>query len=297
MRSVYFGQKVDLEDWLLPVVYRNGVANLKLRRMYPEEETKYFTDRALRFQFGQQFQTEYGFVGRDLEILKVEKALIRDGNVLMLYGMGGTGKTTLLRYLQDWWVRTGFVSGVSYFGYDQKAWTLPQILFEIAQSVMTEVELRSFQAMPQVAQVGKLAMLLKTRRWLVVLDNLESVTGQALAIVNTLTTVEQEGIRSFLGLLRGGQTRVLLGSRRREDWLSSVYKNNEYELRGLDELARSQLAEKVLKTHIKDTGKRDAILADKKDFARLMKVLAGYPLAIEVILSNLGRQSDRKSVV
>ena len=290
VRSVYWGQKVDLEDWLLPVVYRNQAVDLKLRRMYPEEEDAYDEQKILRFQFGQHFQTEYGFVGRDLEILKLEKGLIRNGNLLMLYGMGGTGKTTLLRYLQDWWVLTGFVEGVSYFGYDQRAWNVSQILFQVAKDVMSDVELRSFQAKSVTAQIGRLVTVLKARRWLVVLDNLESVTGQALAIVNTLTIVEQEEIRSFLGMLRGGQSWVLLGSRRREDWLAAVYQGNEYELRGLDNQARSQLAEKVLKTHVKDTGKRDAILADK-DFVRLMKLLAGYPLAIEVILSNLGRQS------
>jgi tetratricopeptide (TPR) repeat protein/type II secretory pathway predicted ATPase ExeA len=290
VRSVYWGQKVDLEDWLLPVVYRNQTVDLKLRRMYPEEETAYFTQQALRFQFGNQFTTTYGFVGRDLDILKLEKGLIRNGNVIMLYGMGGTGKTTLLRYLQDWWVLTGFVTGVSYFGYDDRAWNLSQILFNVATDVMTEVELRSFQSMPQVAQIGKLAQVLNTRRWLVVLDNLESVTGQALAIANTLTTAEQAEIRSFLGMLRGGQTRVVLGSRRREDWLSAVYGGNEYELRGLDGLARSELAEAVLKNHVKDAGKRRSIVADK-DFARLMRLLAGYPLTIEVVLSNLGRQS------
>ena len=289
-RSVYFGQRVELEDWLLPVVYRNGVVDLKLRRMYPEEETEYFTRRAMRFQFGNQFATEYGFVGRDLEILKIEKGLIRNGNVLMLYGMGGTGKTTLLRYLQDWWVQTGFVEGVSYFGYDQRAWKLEQILFNLAQDVMSEVELRSFQSMPTIAQVGKLAAVLKTRRWLVVLDNLESVTGQALAIQNTLSESEQAGIRDFLMQIKRGQSRVILGSRRREDWLGAVYGGNEYELRGLDDQARSQLAQKVLERHVKDGAKRRSILADK-DFARLMKLLAGYPLAIEVILSNLGRQS------
>jgi tetratricopeptide (TPR) repeat protein len=296
VRSVYFGQKVDLEDWLLPVVYRNQAVDLKLRRMYPEEETEYFTKQALRFQFGNQFTTTYGFVGRDLDILKVEKGLIRDGNVIMLYGMGGTGKTTLLRYLQDWWVLTGFVDGVSYFGYDDRAWTLSQILFGVAKDVMTEVELRSFQSMPQVAQIGKLTQVLKTRRWLVVLDNLESVTGQALAIANTLTTAEQAEIRSFFGMLRGGLTRVVLGSRRREDWLSAVYGGNEYELRGLDGLARTELAQKVLKTHVKDRVKRQEILADK-EFARLMKLLAGYPLAIEVVLSNLGRQSVAEVLV
>jgi tetratricopeptide (TPR) repeat protein len=289
-RSVYFGQKVDLEDWLLPVVYRNQAVDLKLRRMYPEESEAYFASQGARFQFGRQFQTEYGFVGRDLEILQIEKGLIRDGNVLMLYGMGGTGKTTLLRYLQDWWVQTGFVAGVSYFGYDQRAWTLAQILFGVAQDVMTEGEMRSFQSLSIGAQVGQLVQVLRSRPWLIVLDNLESVMGQALAIMHTLTAEEREPIRDFVGMLRGGQTRVLLGSRRREDWLGTAYGGNEYELRGLDAQARTALADAVLAKQVKDGAQRRAILADQ-DFGRLMKLLAGYPLAIAVVLGNLGRQS------
>ncbi|NJR67735.1 MAG: CHAT domain-containing protein [Synechococcales cyanobacterium CRU_2_2] len=64
-RGAYFGQRVELEDWLLPVVYRNQAVDLKLRRMYPEEVEAHFTAKAARFRFGQQFRTEYGFVGRD----------------------------------------------------------------------------------------------------------------------------------------------------------------------------------------------------------------------------------------
>jgi hypothetical protein len=145
-RQVYFSQRVDLEDWLLPVVYRNLAVDLRLRRMYPDEEDAYFTRQAERYQYENPFQPEYGFVGRDLEILKLEKGLIRDGNILMLYGMGGTGKTTLLKYLWDWWVQTGFVEGVSYFGYDERGWKLEQILFYIAQAIFSEPDLRSFQA-------------------------------------------------------------------------------------------------------------------------------------------------------
>jgi tetratricopeptide (TPR) repeat protein len=289
-RKVSFGQKVDLEDWLLPVVYRNQAVDLKLRQMSPEEKKVYSLQQGKRLQFLETSRTEYGFVGRDLDILKLEKGLIRNCNMLMLCGMGGTGKTTLLRYLQDWWVQTGFVEGVSYFGYDQRAWNLGQILFNVAQDVMSEEDLRSFQSQSLVEQLGDLVPLLKGRQWLVVLDNLESVTGQALAIANTLTTAEQEEIRSFLGMLRDGQTRVVLGSRRREEWLSSVYGENEYELRGLDDLARTELAQKVLERHVKDRATFRSILVDK-DFAQLMKLLAGYPLAIEVVLSNLGRQS------
>jgi tetratricopeptide (TPR) repeat protein/type II secretory pathway predicted ATPase ExeA len=290
VRSVYYRQKVDLEDWLLPVVYRNRSVDLKLRRMYPEEKRAFRNQQSKRFQFLRHFPTTYGFVGRDLEILKLEKGLIRDGNILMLYGMGGTGKTTLIRYLQDWWVQTGFVEGVSYFGYDEKAWTLQQILFNVAKAVLSDEDLREFQSMSIEEQAEELSHQLRTRRWLVVLDNLESVTGQALAIQHTLNAEEQAAIRDFLMQIQRGKSRVLLGSRRREEWLASVYQGNEYELRGLDEQARSQLADEVLKKHVKDAGKRKAILADK-EFTRLMKLLAGYPLAIEVVLANLGRQS------
>ncbi|MBE9028661.1 tetratricopeptide repeat protein [filamentous cyanobacterium LEGE 11480] len=291
LRQVSYGQKVDLEDWLLPVVYRNQAVDLKLRRMYPEEAEAYWTQKGSRFQFGNQFRTEYGFVGRDLEILQIEKGLIRRGNVLMLHGMGGTGKTTLLRYLQDWWVQTGFVDGVSYFGYDTKGWKLAQILDGVARAVLNEVEMREFQPLPQVAQMARLVQALKAKRWLIVLDNLESVTGQALAIQNTLNPDEQRAIRDFLVQLNGGATRVLLGSRRRENWLGDAYGANVYELRGLDPQARTVLAEKVLARHVADAPKRLAMLADKRDFGRLMKLLAGYPLAIEVVLANLGRQT------
>src|SRR5215470_1247026 len=75
----------------------------------------------------------YGFVGRDLDILCIEKRLLTRHNILLVRGMGGAGKTTLLRHLAAWWHTTGFVERVFYFGYDDKAWTLQQIMTDIAQ--------------------------------------------------------------------------------------------------------------------------------------------------------------------
>jgi GTPase SAR1 family protein len=69
-----------------------------------------------------------------LEILKIEKALLRH-NILLLRGMGGTGKTTLLNYLREWWQTTHFAEAIFYSGYDTKAWTLKQILREIGKQV------------------------------------------------------------------------------------------------------------------------------------------------------------------
>ena len=90
-RRVYFNQQVDLEDWLLPVVYGNQAVDFRLREMTFAETDEYFARQGTEYRFG---GTTYGFVGRDLDILKLEKALLRQG-VVLIRGMGGTGKTTL----------------------------------------------------------------------------------------------------------------------------------------------------------------------------------------------------------
>jgi tetratricopeptide (TPR) repeat protein len=285
-RQGRFNTTIDLEDWLLPVVYGSSAVNLNLREFSSAETDKYYGDIGNRYRFE---APNYGFVGRDLEILKIEKALLRH-NVLLLRGMGGTGKTTLLNYLREWWQTTDFALDVFYFGYDAKAWTLAQILFEIGSRVYDKYEQAQFVALNPQAQIQKLAQKLKATEYVLVLDNLESVTGQQLAIQNTLNAEQQQELRKFLGLLVGGKTKVVLGSRSGEEWLKDVFKTNSYDLRGLDAAARTDLAEKILKQHVVKSERIKQIRIDA-DFQRLMKLLAGYPLAMEVVLANLKHQS------
>ncbi|MEY2911001.1 MAG: Photosystem assembly protein Ycf3 [Cyanobacteriota bacterium] len=158
-RKAYY-QNIKLEDWLLPVVYYNQAVNFNLRQFTPEEEEKYFESVSSEYRFA---LPTYGFFGRDLEILKIEKALLKH-NVLLLQGMGGTGKTTLLNYLREWWQKTNFVKNTFYFGYDEKAWRLEQILFFIGQQVYKKFELANFQAMSQRAQIEKLVAKLRAEK-------------------------------------------------------------------------------------------------------------------------------------
>jgi tetratricopeptide (TPR) repeat protein len=288
-RKAYFNKLIKLEDWLLPVVYYNQSVNFNLRQFTPEEEEKYFETVGSEYRFP---LPTYGFVGRDLEILKIEKALLKH-NVLLLQGMGGTGKTTLLNYLREWWQKTNFVKNTFYFGYDEKAWTLEQILFFIGQQIYKKFDFANFQAMSQRAQIEKLIAKLRAEKYAVILDNLESVTGQQLAIQNTLPETERHQIRDFIGRLVGGQTLVVLGSRSREEWLQQqTFKFNLYELQGLDQEARTKLAEKILETNV-PTYKIEKIRQDG-DFQKLMKLLAGYPLAMEVVLANLQKQTPQE---
>ena len=283
-RRAYFNQFIELEDWLLPVVYSNQPVDFRLREFLPQEEEVYFESLAQEFRFN---PPEYSFVGRDLDILRIEKGLYRH-NVLLLQGMGGTGKTTLLNFLREWWQKTHFADHIFYFGYDERAWTLDQILFAIGSQVYDRFEMGRFQAMNGLAQMQKLVTWLRSANGVLILDNLESVTGEPLAIPNTLNATEQEKLRDFLSRLVGGKSLVLLGSRSDEGLLDQVIRGSIYGLRGLDPEARTDLAKGILARH--GRSRAEDLLKDG-DFGRLLKVLAGYPLAMEVVLPNLSRQS------
>jgi hypothetical protein len=132
-RDAYFGLQVELEDWMLPVFYENEAVQLQVRATADEESAVLnrlaglFKARPLKHRFW----------GRDLDVLSIERRALSaaDRNILLIEGIGGTGKTTLLQHLGWWWQVTGLVSRVFNFEYDQKPWTRQQILFEIARQL------------------------------------------------------------------------------------------------------------------------------------------------------------------
>ncbi|MEL6929331.1 MAG: Tfp pilus assembly protein PilF, partial [Cyanobacteria bacterium J06600_6] len=140
-RQAYYNTTIELEDWLLPVVYSHGKVDFKLREFTFEEEESYYASLDSKYKFPDPV---YGFVGRDIDILAIEKALLQH-NILLLQGMGGTGKTTLLNYLREWWQVTNFAEDIFYFGYDEKAHTLQQIVHQIGERVYSDVEQSKLQ--------------------------------------------------------------------------------------------------------------------------------------------------------
>jgi tetratricopeptide (TPR) repeat protein len=282
-RQAYYNQTIDLEDWLLPVLYENQPQRLMPRPFTPSEKALFRGKEAERYR---PTVPTYGFVGRDLDILQIEKLLLTRRNLLLIRGMGGVGKTTLLQHLADWWQRTGFIKQVFYFGYDEKAYTQQQILDTIARRLMNKAEYIDFQPLLPEAQLAKLSQMLCAHRHLLILDNLESITGTNLAIPHTLPAEEQRVLQSLLATLVGGQTLVLLGSRAEEAWLSpGTFAENVYDLAGLDAEAASILADRILERYKATRYRKD------ENLPRLLKLLAGFPLALEVVLTNLAHQT------
>ena len=284
-RQAYFDQKINLEDWLLPVVYQNQSVTLQPRDFTPEERTAWFEHKAEEKRYTPP-DPQYGFVGRDIDILQIEKRLLTKRNVLLVRGMGGAGKTTLLRHLAAWWHTTGFVQRVFYFGYDEKAWTLQQIMTSIAQQIYGPKYYTDFQPLSLPAQQAMLSQELRGKNHLLILDNLESITGAHLAIQHTLPPEDQAALRSFLTDLTKGHTLVLLGSRGGEDWLAKgAFDDNIYELPGLDPEAATTLADRILERNNVTKYRQD------ENLRKLIKVLDGFPLALEVVLANLTHQT------
>src|SRR5579864_537622 len=284
-RQAYFDQKIDLEDWLLPVVYQNQLVMLKPRE-FTQEERVTWLERKVEEKRYTPPDPQYGFVGRDIDILQIEKRLLTKRNILLVRGMGGAGKTTLLHHLAAWWHTTGFVQHVYYFGYDEKAWTLQQIMTGIAQNLYGPRYYTDFQPLTPAAQQAMLSQDLRSKNHLLILDNLESITGAHLAIQHTLPPDEQAALRSFLTDLAKGHTLVLLGSRGGENWLAKdTFDDNVYELPGLDPEAASTLADRILERN--NTTK----YRQEEDLRKLIKVLDGFPLALEVVLANLTHQT------
>ncbi len=289
-RRAYFDQKIDLEDWLLPVVYQNQPLRLGVREFTPQEREVFYAHPAELARTAPR-EPRYGFVGRDLDILYIEKRLLTRRNILLIRGMGGAGKTTLLQHLSSWWRTTGLVDQVFYFGYDETAWSRQQIMVAIAQKLLGLGKYYSeFQPLSLDAQQAYLAGRLRAENHLLILDNLESITGAHLAIQHTLPPDEQAALCSFLIDLARGHTLVLLGSRSGEDWLAKgTFDNNVYDLGGLDDEAASTLADRILERNNAAQYRKDE--QEQDNLRKLIKVLDGFPLALEVVLANLARQT------
>jgi hypothetical protein len=285
-RRAKFNQRIDLEDWVLPVLYENQPTRLRTRELTPEESGAYYARKARRYQ---PAPLTYGFLGRDLDILRIERQLLGEGgrNLLLVQGMGGAGKTALLRHLASWWQNTGLVEQVFSFAYDEQAWNCEAILNSIGKALWGEIDyLRLLQPQPFAVRQEMIAEKLRAERHLLILDNIESITGAEMAIAHTLPAAEQALLREFLTKLAGGRSLVLLGSRAAEEWLEpGTFERSRYELGGLDQEAASALAEQVLERHNVRRYEKDPALSE------LLKLLGGYPLAIEVVLANLARQS------
>lgn len=280
-RRAYFGHELELEDWVLPVMFRQRSLRIQLRDMTAEEYERFHERQA---SVADEPPTEYGFVGRDLDIQAIEHELLagQGSNELLIQGMAGAGKSSLLNHLAWWWQRTNLVEHVFPFTYEERAWTSNQIVREIRQRLMSPADNARSDSLSEDAQAGQVAGLLRANRHLLILDNAESITATPAAIPHSLDAVEQEKLKRLLARLRGGRTLILLGSRESEKWLTTAQGPGTYSLSGLDGQAASLLVDKILDKYGATRWLGDEL--ERQALEEVVTLLGGYPLPLTVVL-------------
>lgn len=270
-RDTDFGYPIDLEDWVLPVIFQRQPVRFNLRELSDaEKELRY--ERQKKQVDAPRFS--YGFHGRDLDILKIEKMLLPPTNHLLLRGMAGVGKSALLRYLAWWWRATGFrsIENSLYFDFRANTYTFSEWLDETSRTLFERPHYNKLKTASLSMREGE------------VLDYLNH-TPHALLLDNIFQFKDSK-LLHFLSRIQGASF-VVYGSVGSEEKLKGpTFGTNTYLLDGLDKNATHKLASEIIR---KETGKdiRQLIAGHPFEFGHLLNLLMGFPSAMQSVLPAL----------
>jgi tetratricopeptide (TPR) repeat protein len=235
-------------------------------------------------------QPDYGFIGRDADIWKLEKAFERE-TIVLLQAMAGVGKTTTAVGFARWWAETGALHGPIFFFSFESYTTLAHVCDRIGEvfRAVIKSQLGTEWHLLDAAHRRKLAVdILRKLPCLMIWDNFEPVAGFPKGSPTIWKKEEQQELKDFLQALSGGATRVIITSRRDEEWLGRCYQ--KITLRGLNQRDAMELAGKVL-------DRADIDRQKLKPYDKLLHYLQGNPLAIQVILPELAHSEPDELLV
>ncbi len=170
------GEKLRLDDWFVPVLFQEK-KDPQLVRAIPGRAALELDQKAWEKRLGHTPpEPAHGFVGRDRELLRLERQL-RRYPWAVLRGQGGAGKTTLATEFARWMLRT------------RRFGRLAFVSFEFLSDVRAAIDLLGKQLIHKDFSVAtypndEAALLdldraLRDAPTLIVLDNLESILPDA----------------------------------------------------------------------------------------------------------------------
>ncbi|MHB9107037.1 MAG: tetratricopeptide repeat protein [Armatimonadota bacterium] len=277
--------KFPLDDWLVPVLYRQGQFNLGFVReasVSPREEC---LPEEVR-EIDNPAKYPHGFIGRDQTLLALERALRKDAAGVLIHGLGGVGKSTLARGFCAWLAQTGGLGDGCFWLSFQEIRSAEYVINRLGEQFFGP----QFGAAPLEERFASLVAMLREHRVLIVWDNFESARGiEGTEITPNLPPEDRELLAHLLASLRGGASKVLITSRSLEDWLGPQ-RRFIVQLGGLDGEERWEYCAAILCDL--DLQARQ----DDPDLVGLVEQLRGHPLAMRAMLSRLDRMTPRQAL-
>ncbi len=252
-----------LKDWFVPVLYQAAGDNALLNKHSKQAQLIDLKE----FHNLPDLQ-EAGFVGRSWELWEIEKSFVKNTRRMTITGFGGQGKTYLAIEAGLWLLETGFFERVCFVNY--AAFQGVNAL-EVAISALGVILKESFVDNQQVIKT------LKTTKTLIILDNLESLTPDALHELLTAAKTWSET----------GESRLLITTRQPDlkhaDFPQQSLKHRYLALQGLyeeDALRYFQQLQRLGKPPKFAPPSREALLT-------LFEKVAFHPLSINLLAAQL----------
>ncbi len=272
--------KFPLSDWIVPVVYQQQAADLKFLTGRPAVASN---PSAASPELPEEARdpNPYGVIGRDGEILRLERAMHGRTPTVLIHGLGGVGKTTLARGFLKWMQQTnGLVRDPIW-----KSFHDVRSAEHVLNDIGTKLAGPNFITLPAEQKVAWLGKALREHPFVIVWDNFESVCGnESAGIAPLMPSEDRDVLRDLLRALDGGRTKVIITSRSEEGWLPREIRR-KLRLAGLDGEERWEFCTEILQ------GLGVKVDRDDSDLTDLMNWLNGHPLLMRAILTRLEDQS------
>jgi len=273
-RDIVSGQ-IDLQDWIVPVLYQQSVEASILPKLNSNKRWQSKLPNELKIL------EKYGFIGREKDILQLERVIREKPAGILIHGMAGEGKTTLIKGFLQWLKATnGIYKKIFWFNFKDIR-NAEYILNTLSDSLLSTQE----RVLSIEEKLFRVTQVLKSKPFFIVWDNFESASGIPNTEVSALLSkYDCELIKQFLYNLSEGKTKVIIASRSPENWLTSK-ECQRLQLSGLKGQELWQYCNAVVK---------DLDLSfDRKSetYIKLMDKLGGNPLAIRAILLRLKEKS------
>ena len=283
-----------LQDWLVPVLYQQEEVPLPIQSQTRSVPT---TNDPLPEE---QSLGDYGFIGRQNAILKLERALqCQPAAAVLIHGMAGIGKTTLVRGFIRWLQNTNglpsagdsaagnpLMIGVIWFAFDDIRGAE-----YVINRLLTATRCHDAAAWPLKRKLPVLVQSLRQQPLLIVWDNFETASGvEGTAIAPSLLGSDRALLEDLLIQLRGGRSKILITSRSSEGRLSStaVFRLQLHGLRGED-------VWEYCNAVLRDLGLR--VDRNDADCLALIEELDGHPLALRSVLLRLAEIPARELLI
>jgi len=245
-----------LSDWIIPVLYQQ-----ETKSILPMLQAG--TTRVCNLPAEVQSLGSYGFIGRTKDIQRLERIMYMKQAGILIYGMIGEGKTTLVKGFLQWLEKTN--------GLEKVFWLDLNDSFGAIKFIDSLLETDKMTLNPK--------QKLKNRHCVIVLDNFHLLSE------TSVLDDDIQLINKFLQYLHGGKTKLLIISRSPERWL-------KYDRQGISDYCCAVPTAGLRGDEIWqycDVVLDDPLIKQKKSesLQKLIDKMKGNPYALQTLLSQL----------